>query len=229
MQSKQVLMVTESEDVSKGVHAGAFPPTEAGGTVPPDSFGNVLCPTMNLVFLGTVKIFLPLQSERKVFSVEEGARGQRIVAEKEDLRTGKDDGEERKRAEPARVGDRIWKKPAGMCEDRNRIARIREYIFAHYTEQLTLKALAELFSLKPNELDHLFREAEGVGVLAFLEETRLERAAALLRGTDREVSSIAMGVGFSSSAYFCTRFRKAYGMTPSQYRRKINREAKTNR
>jgi len=47
---------------------------------------------------------------------------------------------------------------------------------------------------------------------------RLERAAALLRSTDRSVASICFSVGLRSVGSFTTSFTRAYGMTPTAYR-----------
>ena len=95
---------------------------------------------------------------------------------------------------------------------------VRAYIFSHYGEKLSLKKLSSLISVTPNHLCHVFRQTEGIGLAEFVENTRLERAAALLCGTDDQVSVIAGRGGFKTGSYFCERFRAAYGMTPKQYR-----------
>jgi AraC-like DNA-binding protein len=48
---------------------------------------------------------------------------------------------------------------------------------------------------------------------------RIERAMALLRGTDRSVTAICMDVGFTSLGTFSTRFKELVGVSPSAYRR----------
>ena len=95
---------------------------------------------------------------------------------------------------------------------------VRSYIFAHYAEKLTLKTLSSLISVTPNHLCHVFRKAEGIGIREFVEKTRLERAAALLCGTDDPVFAVARRVGFQNNSYFCQRFRETYGITPRKYR-----------
>lgn len=95
---------------------------------------------------------------------------------------------------------------------------VRSYIFTHYGEKLSLSVLSALISVTPNYLCHVFRQAEGIGVREFVENTRLERAAALLCGTEYTVSAIARRVGFKHESYFCQRFRETYGATPRKYR-----------
>ncbi|MGX8704319.1 MAG: helix-turn-helix domain-containing protein [Lachnospiraceae bacterium] len=96
---------------------------------------------------------------------------------------------------------------------------VRSYIQCHYAERLTIKELAALIDTSPAYLGRMFHKKEGVSLRTFLENTRLDRAAALLRGTDRPVASIAREIGFGDESYFCRRFRTAYGKTPGDYRR----------
>lgn len=124
--------------------------------------------------------------------------------------------------EPAVLRESAEPDPREIIETsdvRQNLSFVRAYIFRHYAEHLTAEGLAALVSVTPHYLGRMFRLKEGVGFKAFLENTRLERAAALLRGTDRTVCSIARSVGFCDAAYFCRRFRKAYGTTPTTYRK----------
>ena len=95
---------------------------------------------------------------------------------------------------------------------------VRSYVFSHYKERLTLRTLSALISVTPNHLCHVFRQAEGIGIREFVERTRLERAAALLRGTDDPVFAVARKVGFHNDSNFCRKFREYYGPTPKKYR-----------
>lgn len=106
---------------------------------------------------------------------------------------------------------------------RQDIDYLRSYVFAHYGEKLTLRTLASLISVTPNHLCHVFRQAEGIGLREFVERTRLERAAALLCGTDDPVWTVAGKVGFKNNSYFCQKFREYYGLTPKKYRMKNRR------
>jgi AraC-like DNA-binding protein len=64
-----------------------------------------------------------------------------------------------------------------------------------------------------------FRRAFGVTPHAYLLTRRLERAAALLRVTDRSVTRICMDVGWSSVGSFTTSFTRMFGRPPAAYRR----------
>ena len=120
---------------------------------------------------------------------------------------------------------------APACEDRGsgdvrrNLDFVRAYVFGHYAEPLTAGLLAGMISVTPEHLCRMFRLCEGIGFRAFLRNTRLERAAALLRGTDRPVRGIAGAVGFRDAAYFSGRFQEVYGMPPAVYRRECRKSA----
>jgi AraC-like DNA-binding protein len=63
-----------------------------------------------------------------------------------------------------------------------------------------------------------FRRAFGESPHAYLLTRRLERAGALLRGTDRSVTEICLDVGLQSIGSFTTSFTRMYGVTPTAYR-----------
>lgn len=108
---------------------------------------------------------------------------------------------------------------AGRSRCRQDLAYVRSYISRHYAERLTVGALAALIRVTPPYLGRTFLRTEGISLRAFIENTRLERAAALLRGTDRPVRDVSGDVGFTDVSYFCLRFKNAYGRTPGNYRR----------
>src|SRR5206468_11265647 len=63
-----------------------------------------------------------------------------------------------------------------------------------------------------------FRRAFGESPHAYLLTRRLERAAALLRATDRTVANICLSVGLRSIGSFTTSFTRTYGIPPTAYR-----------
>jgi AraC-like DNA-binding protein len=78
--------------------------------------------------------------------------------------------------------------------------------------------LAEAARLSPAHFSRAFRRTYGETPHQYLLTRRLERAAALLRNTDRSVAEICFAVGLRSVGSFTTSFGRAYGMSPSAYR-----------
>ena len=100
------------------------------------------------------------------------------------------------------------------------LLRAKDLIDARYREPLDVRALARAAHLSPAHFSREFRRAFGDSPHAYLLTRRLERAAALLRTTDRSVADICLSVGLQSIGSFTTSFTRTYGMSPTAYRAK---------
>jgi AraC-like DNA-binding protein len=98
------------------------------------------------------------------------------------------------------------------------LLRAKDLIDARYREPLDVPALARAAHLSPAHFSREFRRAFGETPHQYLLTRRLERAAALLRSTDRSVADICLTVGLTSVGSFTTSFGRAYGMSPTAYR-----------
>ncbi|MEM1048623.1 MAG: AraC family transcriptional regulator [Pseudomonadota bacterium] len=88
------------------------------------------------------------------------------------------------------------------------------------TETLGAAALARHFGLSPRRVHQVF-EPSGCTVSDTINARRLARAASLLicdSQADASIGTIAYAVGYRDLSYFNRRFRRAYGMTPTEYR-----------
>jgi AraC-like DNA-binding protein len=91
---------------------------------------------------------------------------------------------------------------------------------ARYADPLTVADLAAVAGASPAHFSREFRKAFGETPHQYLLTRRLERAATLLRTTDRTVADICCLVGLASVGSFTTSFRRVYGLTPTDYRRR---------
>jgi len=98
------------------------------------------------------------------------------------------------------------------------LLRARDLVDARYAEPLDVADLARTAGLSRAHFSREFKSAFGESPHAYLLTRRLERAAALLRSTDRPVIEICFAVGLRSVGSFTTSFTRAYGMTPTVYR-----------
>lgn len=92
------------------------------------------------------------------------------------------------------------------------------YINEHFSEPLTLDALAEYASLSPWYFTRIFTEQTGMTPHRYLTAVRLNAAKFLLKTTSVPVKEIGFSCGFSSESSFCTTFRKWEHVTPGEYR-----------
>jgi AraC-like DNA-binding protein len=98
------------------------------------------------------------------------------------------------------------------------LLRARDLADARYFEPLGVEDLARAAGLSRAHFSREFRRTFGESPHAYLLTRRLERAAALLRGTDRSVADICFSVGLQSLGSFTTSFARTYGRSPSAYR-----------
>jgi len=98
------------------------------------------------------------------------------------------------------------------------LLRAKDLADARYFEPLEVDDLARVAALSRAHFSREFRRAFGESPHAYLLTRRLERAAALLRTTDRSVLDICFSVGLQSVGSFTTSFTRTYGMAPTAYR-----------
>jgi AraC-like DNA-binding protein len=98
------------------------------------------------------------------------------------------------------------------------LLRAKDLADARYAEPLSVDDLAAAAGLSRAHFSREFRAAFGDSPHAYLLTRRLERAAALLRTTDRSVADICFSVGLQSVGSFTTSFTRTYGSSPTAYR-----------
>lgn len=98
------------------------------------------------------------------------------------------------------------------------LLRAKDVMDGRYAEPLTVEEVAKVAGMSPAHFSREYRSAFGETPHQYLLTRRLERAAALLRNTDRSVLDVCTSVGLASVGSFTTSFKKAFGMTPTQYR-----------
>ena len=98
------------------------------------------------------------------------------------------------------------------------LLRARDLADRRYAEPLDVPELARAARLSPAHFSREFARAFGETPHRYLLTRRMERAAALLRSTDRSVADICMTVGLRSVGSFTTSFGRMFGLSPSAYR-----------
>src|SRR2546428_11808173 len=97
------------------------------------------------------------------------------------------------------------------------LLRAKDLIDARYREPLDVPTLARAARLSTAHFSREFRRSFGETPHQYLLTRRLERAAALLRNTDRSVADICLTVGLRSVGSFTTSFGRAFGTSPTSY------------
>jgi AraC-like DNA-binding protein len=123
----------------------------------------------------------------------------------------------RGRSLPPRGQARYWMGMAFVAPARH-LLRAKDLADARYFEPLDVDDLAAAAGLSRAHFSREFRRAFGESPHGYLLTRRLERAAALLRTTDRSVADVCFSVGLQSVGSFTSSFTRTYGASPTAYR-----------
>lgn len=109
--------------------------------------------------------------------------------------------------------------PAGTEHRDSRLLRQTvEYVNQHYSEKITVAAISAVCGYSSSHFMKRFHDLTGTSFAQYLIHFRLEKAAALLRGTRHTVLEIAARCGFANASYFTRAFTRQYGLSPTAYR-----------
>lgn len=111
--------------------------------------------------------------------------------------------------------------PTGDSRKRTRPAAIQKAIDLvrhHPDDALDVAMLAKTAQLSRHHFSRLFAQCEGMGPGEYLARVRLRLAVKLLQTTELPIKHIAMDCGFNDANYFAKAFRKAYGLSPRDFR-----------
>jgi AraC-like DNA-binding protein len=98
------------------------------------------------------------------------------------------------------------------------LLKAKDLADARYAEPLGVDDLADAAGLSRAHFSREFRAAFGESPHSYLLTRRMERAATMLRTTDRSVADICFSVGLTSVGSFTSSFKRTYGVTPTAYR-----------
>jgi AraC-like DNA-binding protein len=98
------------------------------------------------------------------------------------------------------------------------LLKAKDLTDARYFEPLGVDDMAAAAGLSRAHFSREFRREFGESPHQYLLTRRLERAAALLRATDRSVADVCFSVGLASVGSFTTSFTRTFGVSPTVYR-----------
>jgi AraC-like DNA-binding protein len=110
--------------------------------------------------------------------------------------------------------------PEQRLSDLARLRRVRDRIDREYARPLDVEALARDAHMSAGHFSRQFKLAYGESPYGNLMTRRIERAMALLRRGDMNVTEVCFEVGCASLGTFSSRFAELVGMSPGAYRRR---------
>ncbi len=106
----------------------------------------------------------------------------------------------------------------GARPEDERIARVIDYVEAHFGENFDIGELASIACLSPAHFSRVFKATVGEPVWAYVQLRRCARAKEMLIGTHLPLTEVAFRCGFSSQAHFTRAISKHFSATPGQIR-----------
>jgi YesN/AraC family two-component response regulator len=108
-------------------------------------------------------------------------------------------------------------------EKNNSFGQIIEYINTNFDKKITLEELSNKFFLHETYICSLFAKHLGKTYTQYVRELRMDKACELIKNTQISISRVATLSGYADYFYFNKLFKKNYGVTPSQYRKKYGK------
>lgn len=104
------------------------------------------------------------------------------------------------------------------------LAKVYSYINGHYKDKISIEILAQTARMSERNFQRLFTKTYSMSPMSYLMKIRLEKSRDLLRSTSWEISKVAAESGFQENSYFSLQFKKAFKVSPRQYRTVLKRK-----
>ena len=108
-------------------------------------------------------------------------------------------------------------------EKQNQVKSMLSYIHRNYSEKITLAEISREASVSTREANRIFQKAIRQTPFDYLMHYRLEQVRELLERSGLSITEISYRCGFTDSAYMGKQFRKIFGESPGEYRRKVKK------
>ncbi len=114
----------------------------------------------------------------------------------------------------------------GLSESREKktnslILRAVEYIKENYKRELTLEEVSKEVNISPHYFSKLFKDEMGENFIDYLTSLRINTAKEIMKSSLMSVKEICYEIGYGDPNYFSRIFKKAVGVTPTEYRDSI--------
>jgi AraC family transcriptional regulator len=99
------------------------------------------------------------------------------------------------------------------------LRQAQDFLHAHFTESVSIEALAAAVGVHPSHLMRCFRRQHRCTIGDYVRRLRVKRACHLLSTSDAPPSHIAFAVGFADQSHFNRTFKACMGMTPTEFQK----------
>lgn len=105
---------------------------------------------------------------------------------------------------------------------KSQVTSIKKYIDQHFTEEVSLSMLSDIFFMDSDYASKLFKKEYGISIKNYIIDKRIEAAKELLASTTLPVNTVAINVGYENYSYFTRLFKKVTNLTPVEFRNQMS-------
>ena len=103
----------------------------------------------------------------------------------------------------------------------NSLQQMISFIQNHYKEKISLAEICRTGNVGKTTCSTIFMKYTNQTPIEYLTDYRLRKGIDLMASTDMALSEISYEIGFSGASYFAETFRKRFGCSPGEYRKKL--------
>lgn len=119
------------------------------------------------------------------------------------------------------AGGHLLQRESKSRKNQRAIKQCLAYIDQNFHNRISVRDLAEMINFSEDYFIHEFSKFMGKSPISYLNSVRLDKAKMMLNSTDKSIDDIAFDSGFQTTSYFIRLFKKQNGITPLQYRKKL--------
>jgi len=108
---------------------------------------------------------------------------------------------------------------SSLQPDHNGLTAVLAFIKQHLSEQLDIDDLARLACMSRTKFFNEFKQHLGCSPIAFQQQSRLKKAAVMLKNGEK-ITTSCFALGFTNTSHFSRTFKSFYGFSPSQYKKR---------
>lgn len=109
------------------------------------------------------------------------------------------------------------KKSVRLKSEQQLYTQLLEYLEQNISRQLTIDSICQELLISSSQVQKLFSEQNGCGIITYFSKMKIERAKEYIRAHHLNFTQISEALGYTSVHYFSRQFKKITGMTPSEY------------
>lgn len=120
----------------------------------------------------------------------------------------------------------VWLMDDGSNRYGKDITEVINYVEQNYTQKITLKMLAQEFNINESYLSRMFKSQTGKNLIYYVNEKKMRKAKELLSNPQIMVKQAAYAVGYDDQFYFNKLFKRFFGESPTEFRKRLSEQEK---